>query len=142
LVVVVVVGRLLTRPTPPTPAPPVSPWRYAPPAGADMGFTLQIMSSRDSAATARYVARIHDDSLYAYALAPRRNSSWYRVRLGWFAARAAADSVAAMLKSRGRIDEWYVANFDAAGRLHETLTGASDSLRAGASTTGAEGPSR
>jgi hypothetical protein len=106
----------------PPQAPPVSPLAYAPPAGIRAGFTLQIMSSRDSTASVRYVERLHADSLYAYLLAPRRNSSWLRVRLGWFAERAAADSVGGLLKRRGRIDEWYVANFDAEGRLFETAS--------------------
>ena len=127
---------LRSRPAEP-PAPPVSPLTYAPPANAAGGFTLQIMSSRDSVRTVRYVERLHADSLYAYVLAPRRNSSWLRVRLGWFAERAAADSVAGLLKGRGRIDEWYVANFDLEDRLHERAeaprdTTAGDSVKTGA----------
>lgn len=127
---------LRSRPAEP-PAPPVSPLAYAPPANAAGGFTLQIMSSRDSVRTVRHVERLHADSLYAYVLAPRRNSSWLRVRLGWFAERAAADSVAGLLKGRGRIDEWYVANFDLKDRLHERAeaprdTTIGDSIKTGA----------
>lgn len=105
----------------PMQAPPESSYAYSPPAGVDGGYTLQVLASRDSAQTARFVAAMHGEGRYAYALAPRQSGSYYRVRLGWFAERSAADSVAALLKERHVISEWYVANFDREGRLFETL---------------------
>ena len=116
-------GWWLTREPAPAPmqAPPATSFAYSPPVGVEDGFTLQVLASRDSAQTAQFVAAMHGEGRYAYALAPRQNGSYYRVRLGWFAARAAADSVAALLKERHVISEWYVANFDRTGRLFETL---------------------
>ncbi len=124
------------QPPPPPPTPPLLPMDFAPPGNVQAGFTLQIMSSRDSAATAAFVAELHADSIYAYTLPPRKNSTWYRVRLGWFAQRGEADSVAAELKEQRLIDEWYVANFDLTGRMHETLSVPVDSL---SGTPGAAG---
>ncbi|MFA7332069.1 MAG: SPOR domain-containing protein [Candidatus Delongbacteria bacterium] len=120
-------SRLLEKAPPPMQAPPQVAFDYAPPADVEAGFTLQILASRDSSQTAAYVQRLHGDGRYAYALAPRSNSSYYRVRLGWFLDRAAADSVASLLRQRGVIDEWYVANFDREGRLFETLLAPPDS---------------
>jgi len=113
----------LTREPAPAPmqAPPATSYAYAPPAGVDGGYTLQVLASRDSVQTAQFLASLHGEGRYAYALAPRQNGSYYRVRLGWFAERAAADSVASLLKERHVISEWYVANFDRSGRLFETL---------------------
>jgi len=132
LALVMVLNR--EKPAPP-PTPPILPMDYAPPGNVQAGFTLQIMSSRDSTATAAFVAGLHADSIYAYTLPPRKNSTWYRVRLGWFAQREAADSVAALLKKDRVIDEWYVANFDLEGRLHETLSVPADTAQAGRDAT-------
>jgi hypothetical protein len=122
-VVLAAAGLWLGREPAPSPmqAPPETSYAYAPPSGVEGGYTLQVLASRDSAQTAQFVAAMHGDGRYAYALAPRQNGSYYRVRLGWFEERSEADSVAALLKERHVITEWYVANFDREGRLFETL---------------------
>lgn len=130
----VLVSRLAEQKPAPMQAPPATSYDYAPPANVESGFTLQILASRDSAQTVAYVQRLHGDGRYAYALAPRSNSTYYRVRLGWFQDRAAADSVAGLLRQRGVIDEWYVANFDREERLFESLIAAPDSAESSPGT--------
>ncbi|MDP2360112.1 MAG: SPOR domain-containing protein [bacterium] len=123
VVLALLASRGLRQPSPTLQAPSVSKLAYAPPANVHGGFTLQVTASRDSLQVVHQVEALHQAEIYAYALPPRQNSTWYRVRLGWFAERAAADSTASLLKARGHIDEWYVANFDLAGRLHEPSPG-------------------
>lgn len=77
-----------------------------------MGFTIQVMASKDSSQARQEVDRLEQAGYWAYLLAPRPNSSWYRVRLGHFNRRAEADSVASGLKLNGIIKDSYVANYE------------------------------
>lgn len=75
-------------------------------------FTLQVAaySSRDDAE--RYVQKLKQQNLNAYLTeAQRRDKKWYQVRISHFADHAEAKKYGEILKSKGIINDYYVANY-------------------------------
>lgn len=86
---------------------------YLPRAGTDeRAYTIQVMATKDSLVALGEGRRLRRDGYWSYVLGPRENSVWYRVRMGWFADRAEADSVAAALLANGAIRDRYTTNYE------------------------------
>jgi hypothetical protein len=82
------------------------------PTGDGRAYTVQVMATKDSLVALGEGRRLRRNGYWSYVLGPRENSVWYRVRMGWFASRAEADSVAAALLANGAIRDRYTTNYE------------------------------
>jgi hypothetical protein len=85
----------------------------------DGGFTIQTMATRDSMLAVERSQELKALGYWSYYLSPREGRKWYRVRLGHFAYRAEADSLAMQLKEAQLIEDYYLANFQRNEPRHE-----------------------
>jgi len=94
---------------PPPSAPPPSA-RTTSPRASGPGFVIQVFSGRDEAQAREILKRLKADGRKAF-LAPVAVGSltMYRVRVGIFADRAAADRVASEITHKLKLDTWITA---------------------------------
>ena len=75
-------------------------------------YTLQVAAYLKIEHAEKYVAQLKDLDLDAYwTKAQGAKSKWYQVRLSHFADKASARAYGDSLKTRGIIDDYYVANY-------------------------------
>ena len=74
------------------------------------GYTIQVMSAKDEAATREVVERLKSAGADAYVMRADLGSRgiWYRCRLGKFASRSEAQGAGAKLVSSGRIQSFII----------------------------------
>lgn len=103
--------RHLTKPQPPPAAEKVQP----PPVEANDPFTLQVAAYLSLDYAKRYVAELKKQDLDAYwSTAVSGQKKWYQVRISHFATKEEALRLGESLKTKGLIDDFYVANYVAA----------------------------
>ncbi len=76
-------------------------------------FTIQVAAYLKSADAQRFVDQLIEAELDAFwTQAASANRSWYQVKVSHFATREAAQAYGRELKSKGLIDDFYVANYE------------------------------
>ncbi|HUP25647.1 MAG TPA: SPOR domain-containing protein [Thermoanaerobaculia bacterium] len=106
--------QIAERETPPVPAAPESPAVRPAPSGdraqepAAGGVVIQVFSSADETQANALIARLRADGYRAF-LSPVEvdGRTMFRVRVGPYESRSAADVDAAELKRRHRVDTWF-----------------------------------
>jgi len=80
-------------------------------------FTIQVAAYLKSEDAQRFVDQLIQAELDAFwTQAASANRSWYQVKVSHFATREAAQAYGRELKSKGLIDDFYVANYEHARR--------------------------
>jgi cell division septation protein DedD len=86
-----------------------------PPVEAQDPFTLQVAAYLSLDYAKRYVADLKKQGLDAYwSTAVSGQKKWYQVRISHFATKEEALQLGESLKTKGLIDDFYVANYVAA----------------------------
>ena len=76
-------------------------------------FTIQVAAYLKSQDAQRFVDQLTQQKLDAYwTKATSANRTWYQVKVSHFPTREAAQSYGQSLKSKGLIDDFYVANYE------------------------------
>jgi len=76
-------------------------------------FTIQVAAYLKSEDAQRLVDQLHQDALDAFwTQAKSANRTWYQVKVAHFATRQEAQHYGQELKSKGLIDDFYVANYE------------------------------
>ena len=111
VVVTVVVGRQMIKVTD-TPSEPVGQIEATPP--VQDPFTIQVAAYLKSDDAQRFVEQLKQNGLDAYwTEATSANRKWYQVKVSHFATKDQAMQFGRELKSKGLIDDYYVANYKA-----------------------------
>lgn len=76
-------------------------------------FTIQVAAYLSSQDAQRFVARLNSNGVDAFfTKANSLNRTWYQVKVSHFASKEEAGKYGEMLKSKGLIDDYYVANYN------------------------------
>ena len=96
---------------PPVPAPEVVAEQPVP--AAPKPFTIQVAAYLKPEDAQRFVDQLKKQGLEAFAtVATSSNRTWHQVKVSHFETRRQAQEYGEQLKSRGVIDDFYVANFE------------------------------
>ncbi len=96
---------------PPVPAPEVVAEQPVP--AAPKPFTIQVAAYLKPEDAQRFVDQLKKQGLEAFAtVATSSNRTWHQVKVSHFETRRQAQEYGELLKSRGVIDDFYVANFE------------------------------
>ncbi len=109
-VLIIISARQPSRP--PEPQPPVEPVAVQKPVVVDP-FTIQVAAYVKSEDAQRFVDQLTGKKLDAFRTkATSANRTWYQVKISHFPTREAAQRYGQNLKSKGLIDDFYVANYE------------------------------
>lgn len=75
-------------------------------------FSLQVAATKSARAARREVARLKKAGLDAYLIEPTRKNGWYRIRLGRFPSKQAAQEKGQSLRRQKVIREYFLVNFE------------------------------
>ncbi len=76
-------------------------------------FSLQVAATRNARAARREVNRLKKAGLEAYMLEPSGKSRWYRIRVGKYPNRQAAQNAGKTLRRKKLIREYFLVNYQA-----------------------------
>lgn len=113
-IVLTVAWRAVSRVPEPLPPPPETPapvQPIAPPPITDP-FTIQVAAYMTADDAQRFVDQLKQAQLDAFwTQAASANRTWYQVKISHFPTKAQAREYGETLKSKGLIDDFYVANY-------------------------------
>lgn len=94
----------------PAPPPKTEPATASPPASLSAGFVVQVFSTRDETQARKVLQRLKGAKHNAFLSAVEvTGQTMYRVRVGPFSERDAADRVAAQVRRQMKLDPWVTA---------------------------------